>query len=419
MAMPSMPSLSSSGSKDSDGRHSTESNYSQISTLALPPESTSDSSGNTETTLFSVSFNQDFGCFACGTNQGFRIYNCDPFRETFKRDFGNGGIGLVEMLFRSNILAFVGAEGNPQFPPTNVIIWDDHGRSCIGEVTFRSKIRAVKLRRDILVVVLEHLIFVYKLQGLKLLYQIETLANPKGLCVLSQTSNTSVLACPGLHRGEVRVEHYGLKRTRFITAHDSHIACFTLTLDGLLLATASTKGTLVRIFNTFDGTRLQEVRRGSDRAEIYSVALSPTAQWLAVSSDKGTVHIFGLKVQVATEVSSDVNANASEQFPGSRNLPDGSNESLLTPNTGSNPSSSLNFMKGFLPKYFSSEWSFARYHLPENKRFCIAFGQQNTIMIVGLDGSFYRFAFDPMHGGEMTQKDHASLLKSEKESAKQ
>lgn len=37
-----------------------------------------------------------------------------------------------------------------------------------------------------------------------------------------------------------------------------------------------------------------QVRRGADRAEIYSLAFSPTAEWLAVSSDKGTIHVFSV-----------------------------------------------------------------------------------------------------------------------------
>lgn len=97
---------------------------------------------------------------------------------------------------------------------------------------------------------------------LKLLHQIETLPNPRGLCCLSHHANTSVLACPGLRRGQVRVEHFGLHMTKFINAHDNTISCFTLTMDGLLLATASTKGTLIRIFNTLDGTHVQEVITG-------------------------------------------------------------------------------------------------------------------------------------------------------------
>ncbi|KAI7979167.1 Autophagy-related protein 18a [Camellia lanceoleosa] len=150
-------------------------------------------------------------------------------------------------------------------------------------------------------------------------------------------------------------------------AHDSRIACFALTPDGHLLATCSTKGTLVRIFNTFDGSLLQE---GADRAEIYNLAFSSTAQWLAVSSDKGTVHVFGLKANLGN-LGSDKSHGASD------------------PNHAvSSPTSSLSFIKGVLPKYFSSEWSVAQFRLLEGSQYIVAFGhQKNTVVILGLDGS--------------------------------
>ncbi|XP_076944917.1 autophagy-related protein 18d-like [Bidens hawaiensis] len=367
----------------------------------------------TEVNLLSVSWNQDYGCFAAGTNHGFRIYNCDPFKETFRRDLKSGGFGIIEMLFRSNILALVGGKSNTQYPPNKVIIWDDHQSRCIGEFSFRSEVRAVKLRRDQIVVVLEHKIYVYNFMDLKLLHQIETLANPRGLCCLSHQVNTSVLACPGLRRGQVRVEHFGLNMTKLINAHDSRIACLTMTMDGLLLATASTKGTLIRIFNTMDGTRLQEVRRGVDRADIYGIALSPNVQWLAVSSDKGTVHIFSLRVRVVSEDPS--TQSAVSHFPVLLQQNSSSSlDVLISPSAvGPNPGSSLSFMKGMLPKYFSSEWSFARFHLPESSQYMSAFGSQNTVIIVGMNGSFYRCAFDPVNGGEMIQHEYVRFLKTE------
>ncbi|OVA14840.1 WD40 repeat [Macleaya cordata] len=347
--------------------------------------------------LLHLSFNQDHGCFAAGTDCGFRIYNCDPFREIFRRDFDHGGgIGVVEMLFRCNILALVGGGPEPQYPLNKVMIWDDHQSRCIGELSFRSEVRAVRLRRDRIIVVLEQKIFVYNLADLKLLHQIETIANPKGLCAVSQVSGSLVLVCPGLQKGQVRVEHYASKRTKFIMAHDSRIACFALTQDGRLLATASTKGTLVRIFNTFDGTLLQEVRRGTDRAEIYSLAFSSTTQWLAVSSDKGTVHVFSLKVNAGSP--------AIDKSHSSSDL------SVAVPST----SSSLSFIKGVLPKYFNSEWSVAQFRLSEASQYIVAFGhQKNTVVILGMDGSFYRCQFDPVSGGEMTQLEFYNFLRPE------
>ncbi|CAA6669090.1 unnamed protein product [Spirodela intermedia] len=332
--------------------------------------------------LLHLSFNQDHGCFAGGTDQGFRIYNCDPFREIFRRDFDGGGIGVVEMLFRCNILALVGGGLRPNYPPNKVMIWDDHQSRCIGELSFRSDVRAVRLRRDRIIVVLDHKIFVYNFADLKLVHQIETVPNPKGLCAVSQQQGSLVLVCPGGQKGQVRVEHYGARRTKFIMAHDSRIACFALSQDGRFIATASSKGTLVRIFSTVDGSLLQEVRRGADRAEIYSLAFSANNQWLAVSSDKGTIHVFNLKI--------DQGSVASDKIPAS---PD---PNAATPTV----TSSLSFIKGVLPKYFNSEWSVAQFRLHEGSQYVVAFGhQKNTLVILGMDGSFYRCEFDPATGG--------------------
>ncbi|TMW96030.1 hypothetical protein EJD97_008012 [Solanum chilense] len=349
-------------------------------------------------TLYRVSFNQNGSCFAIGTDCGISVYSCDPYCEMFRRYFDNGGgIGIVEMLFRSNILVFVGNGDNPQYHRNKVIIWDDHQNRCIGELRFRSAVRGVRLRRDCIVVILEQKIFIYNFADLKLVHQIETMSNPKGLCEISQTAVSPVLVCPGLQNGQVRVDHFTSKRTKFIFAHDSRIASFALSHEGNVLATASTKGTLIRIFSTQDGTLLQEVRRGADRAEIHSVSFDPTAQWLAVSSDKGTVHVFRLKVNLGNQ-----------------------DKTRTTPNfrgTLAAASSPLSFIKGVLPKYFSSEWSVAQFRLPGDSESIVTFGhEKNTLLMLGLDGSFIRCKFDPSSGKEMTQMEIHNFLKSEKAS---
>lgn len=56
-------------------------------------------------------------------------------------------------------------------------------------------------------VALEHKVLVYDFKDLKLLHSIETLSNPMGLVALSSSQDQIVMACPGLHSGQVNVSH--------------------------------------------------------------------------------------------------------------------------------------------------------------------------------------------------------------------
>eukprot|EP00928_Gymnodinium_smaydae_P042201 TRINITY_DN28449_c0_g1_i1.p1 TRINITY_DN28449_c0_g1~~TRINITY_DN28449_c0_g1_i1.p1 ORF type:complete len:522 (+),score=107.20 TRINITY_DN28449_c0_g1_i1:148-1713(+) len=402
-----------------------------------------------------ITFNQDFTCFLCGTENGFRVYSTEPFRLTHRTDFDHGGgLGVVAMLFRTNILALSGGGANPRFQPTKVMLWDDRTARVAAELSFRSPVRSIKMRRDVVVVVLAQKVYLYGLRNLQRLNSIETAPNPKGLCCLSSDGPSAVLACPGMQQGRVMVltlpslptvpkgdpsgdltapTVVDPQRTTVIAAHDTHIAALGSDSTGSILATASDKGTIIRIFDARTGARLQELRRGADRAEIHSLAFGLHASWLAVASDKGTVHIFSVKRTDGGALPSLRSSGSSPAFGGlllDPNLPLGASIASAASATSAasvdtkttteggyptlpppqNSKSSLLRFSGLLPAYFSSEWSFAQFRVPDYR--CIAaFGATDpyTVVVICANGSFYRARFDSTRGGEMTREEFAQF----------
>lgn len=78
-----------------------------------------------------------------------------------------------------------------------------------------------------------------------------------------------------------------MRRTKFIQAHSSNLACLALSLNGKLLATASDRGTLVRIYATADGSKLQ-VQHAEATAQKRNIAVAVSSD--SFSGTRGRLH---------------------------------------------------------------------------------------------------------------------------------
>jgi WD40 repeat protein len=330
--------------------------------------------------IVTMRFNQDQSCFVCGTEKGFQIHNTHPYKDTFDR-VCDGGLGVVEMLFKSNILALVGGGTHPKYPLNKVMLWDDNQTKCIGELSFKTPVKSVKMRKDKIVIVLEARIYVYNFTDLRLIEAVDTYKNERGVCAVS-VKEQAILVCPSKTKGEVYIHNYETQECFNENAHKNALAVIELNSDGTLCATASDKGTLIRVFRTKDRVKIKELRRGKDKADIQSIAFDHESRLLACTSDKGTVHIFSL---------GGVDAKGVQVTGPGEGVPQPMPEEATAPEEKKtdqkNPTSAFKFMKGIVP-YFSSEWSLYQLHTQE-KHILAAFSPEESNRIIGISMPYY------------------------------
>ncbi|KAL1798679.1 hypothetical protein ACET3X_002716 [Alternaria dauci] len=256
-----------------------------------------------------VTFNQDHSHLGVGTPNGYRIYTTDPFNK--QSETREGDVSSLEMLFSTSLVALT-------LSPRVLRIQNTKRHSTICEMTFRTAILAMRMNRKRIVVVLESELYLYDISNLQMLKTEKTSPNPNAICALSASSENNYLvyplptkAAPATFQppshappktdhiaptsGEVLIyDATKMEAVNVIEAHNSPLSCIALNSDGTLLATASEKGTIIRVFSIPDAQKLYQFRRGSIPARIYSMSFNSTSTLLSVSSATETVHIFRL-----------------------------------------------------------------------------------------------------------------------------
>lgn len=281
-----------------------------------------------------ITFNQDNTFVAVGLNSGYKVFNCVPSFGKCYQYVRNEPIGLIEMLYNSSLVVLIGLGEEIGSSPRKLKIVNSKQNSTICDLVFPSKVLNVKLSKTRLVVLLETQIYIYDISSMKLLHTIETSPNPNGLCAFANTdmtdSDNTFLAYPsppktivhdtllvnGINTnggnnsvqnniqsvsnspnrvGDVIIFNVTtLQPLSVIEAHKSNLAALTLSNDGTLLATASDKGTIIRVFNVMTGSKLFQFRRGTYSTKIFSLKFTSNNKFIIVTSSSGTVHIFRL-----------------------------------------------------------------------------------------------------------------------------
>ncbi|KAG9465140.1 hypothetical protein GDO78_018844, partial [Eleutherodactylus coqui] len=136
---------------------------------------------------------------------------------------------IVERLFSSSLVAIVSLKA-----PRKLKVCHFKKGTEICNYSYSNTILAVKLNRQRLIVCLEESLYIHNIRDMKVLHTIrETPPNPAA--------------------------------ANMIPAHNSPLAALAFDASGTKLATASEKGTVIRVFSIPEGQKLFELRRGMKR----------------------------------------------------------------------------------------------------------------------------------------------------------
>eukprot|EP00758_Cryptobia_borreli_P004685 Tbor_TRINITY_DN4519_c1_g1::TRINITY_DN4519_c1_g1_i1::g.15846::m.15846/K17908/WIPI, ATG18; autophagy-related protein 18 len=285
----------------------------------------------------SISFNRSASLLAVADDTGYQVmstmsdnreHRC--VRRVHGPDKSMGGVSLVAMLDDTPIIVLVGrntsrgaagtqsGSGNSTGSMRFLQVYDTSKSEVLTAIQFDTVILNVQINRKRLIVILERQTHMFDFETMDALPQIRTTQpinilglgslsdlNARGECFYAfplSTKGTDLNTEDGTDqinndnngvRGDVVVmEAMHNNRISVISAHSNSLVALELCKNGTRLVTASSSGSLIKVFCGQTGNLLFLFRRGNHRAVIRSMSFSSSGDLIAALSDSGTLHLF-------------------------------------------------------------------------------------------------------------------------------
>ena len=332
-----------------------------------------------------LSFNRDKTCLSLGMKTGYRIYDLTKKDSLFfyERIFGIG-IGIIEMLEKTNILGLVGGTNEPLDNPNKLNIYVDKEGKYIAYISFKSPVLNIRLKKDIILVILENFIYLIETKNFKAIDIVElgydkqkkvvfsfTLEPDFNYLAYNYTNEENNKIIIRSYEKEKKNEPLELK-TNYKT--NNIILCMEFDRDGKILAVSAKNDNYLILYRTEDGIPICKCDLNSNSVNSLYISFQPNNEFLCISLDVGEIVIFNIK-SINEVLNNYDNENKKE----------------------------------------IKEEIWSKFYLPEKKAICAFAGYEignNHIISIGAKGNYYLAKFDNIHKEELALKvDEKYILK--------
>ena len=337
-----------------------------------------------------ISFNKENTCLSLGMETGYRIYDLTK-KDTlyyYERIFGKG-IGIIEMLEKTNILGLVGGGIEPWENEKRVILYDDKVGNVIVNFGFKSKVLNIKLKKDKMLVICENFIYLISFSNFKSIdsidlgeekrtkigfaFTLEPEMDKLAYNIINSIDNKIIINLYNKDNIKTSIE----LKTNY--KKENIIQFMEFNKKGKIIAVTAKNNKYLELFNAETGLIICKCNLELDASNTKYISFSKKDDFICCSLHLGEDVIFNLKSVI------NANNNNNEE------------EELINLNNNKN-----------IADIKLKIWS--RFFLPEKKSICTFINfledehEKEYILCVGTKGNYYLVKYDKNKNGTLAEK---------------